>query len=89
MTEKHYNTRGKNLDQIMALVAETIDELIDENEELFRISMMDGGVPIEDADACIASRRSEKAEWRKQTLAEMRRLLSGGEQRTPADGKPN
>jgi hypothetical protein len=79
MTEtKRYNVRGKNIDETMKLVAEAIDELADENEELFRISVMDGGVPIEDADACIASRRTEKAEWRKQTLAEMRRLLIGG-----------
>jgi hypothetical protein len=80
MTEtKRYSVRGKNIDETMKLVAETIDDLIDENEELFRISMMDGGVPIEAADACVESRRAEKIAWRKETLAEMRRLLSGGE----------
>ena len=78
MTERHYNTRGKNLDQIMALVADAIDELVDENEELFRISMMDGGVLLEDADACIESRRAEKIAWRAETLAEMRRLIEHG-----------
>ena len=73
MTEtKRHNVRGKNIDQIMALCAEAIDELVDENEELVRISMMDGGVPIEDADACIESRRAEKTAWRAETLKEMR-----------------
>ena len=34
MTEtKRHNVRGKNIDQIMALCAEAIDELVDENEE--------------------------------------------------------
>jgi len=43
MTEKRYTVRGMTLDEIMKLVAAAIDELVDENEELFRISMMDGG----------------------------------------------
>ena len=78
MTEKRYTVRGMTLDEIMKLVAAAIDELVDENEELFRISMMDGGVPIEAADACIESRRAEKTAWRVATLSEMRRLLRGG-----------
>ena len=76
---KKVNTRGKNIDQVVALCAEAIDELVDESEELFRISLMDWGVPIEAANECIESRRAEKAEGRKQTLEEMRRRLGGGE----------
>ncbi|MGC1996725.1 MAG: hypothetical protein WA704_22730 [Pseudolabrys sp.] len=68
MTEKRYTVRGMTLDEIMKLVAAAIDELVDENEELFRISMMDGGVPIEAADACIESRRAEKTAWRVATF---------------------
>jgi hypothetical protein len=80
MTEtKHYDVRGKSIDEIMALVEQAIDELIDENEELFRISMLDDGQLPGDADACIESRRAEKIAWRKATLAEMRRLLRRGE----------
>lgn len=79
MNTKRWNVRGKSIDQIMNLVEKTIDELLAENEEILRIQMFDGGVSLDDADACVESRRSEKAEWRKETLAEMRRLFSGGE----------
>jgi hypothetical protein len=80
MTEtKRYDVRGMNINERMALVEKVINELIDENEENFRIDMLDGGLLLEDANACIASRRTEKIAWCKATLAEMRRLLSGGE----------
>jgi hypothetical protein len=76
MTEtKRYDVRGLNIDGIMALVAKVIDGLIDENEENFRIDMLDGSQQLEDANKCIESRRAEKNAWRKATLAEMRRLL--------------
>jgi hypothetical protein len=75
MTEikQRYNVRGMNIDEIMALVEKVINELIDENEENFRIDI--GGLLLEDANECIESRRAEKIAWHKATLAGMRRFL--------------
>jgi hypothetical protein len=72
---KRYNFRGMNINERMALVEKVIDELIDENEENFRIDMLDDGLLIEDANECIESRRVEKIAWHKATLADMRRFL--------------
>jgi hypothetical protein len=47
---KRYNVRGMGIDERMKLVEQTIDELIDENEENFRIDMLDDGLPLEDAE---------------------------------------
>lgn len=72
-TKQRYNVRGMNIDEIMALVEKVINELIDENEENFRIDI--GGLLLEDAKECIESRRAEKIAWHKATLADMRRFL--------------
>ena len=53
MNTKRWNVRGKSIDQIMNLVEKTIDELLAENEEILRIQMFDGGVSLDDADACV------------------------------------
>ena len=80
MTEtKRYNTRGMNIDEIMKLVEKEIDEMFEDKEEQFRIDLQDAAFPADDANECIESRRAEKIAWRKETLAEMRRLLRGGE----------
>jgi hypothetical protein len=79
MTEtKRYDMRGMNINERMALVETVIDGLIDENEENFRIDMLDDGLLHEDADACIESRRPEKIAWCRATLADMRRFLEDG-----------
>jgi hypothetical protein len=75
---KRYDVRGMSVDEIMALVEKDIDGLIDENEENFRIDMLDDGVLLEDANECIESRRDEKIAWRTATLADMRRFLEDG-----------
>jgi hypothetical protein len=77
-TKQRYNVRGMNIDEIMALVEKVINGLIDENEENFRIDMLDGGVLLEDANECIESRRAEKIAWCKATLADMRWFLERG-----------
>jgi hypothetical protein len=76
---KTYNVRGMSLDGIMRLVEKEINERLEDGEEQFRIDMQDAGFPAEDVNECIESRRAEKIAWRKETLAEMRRLLRGGE----------
>jgi hypothetical protein len=84
MTKQRYDVRGMNINERMALVKKVIDRLIDENEENFRIDMLDGGLLLEDANACIESQRAEKADWRKKVLANMRRFL----ERDGKDGAP-
>jgi hypothetical protein len=78
MTTKRYDMRGLNINERMKLVAEAIDEFVDENEENFRIDMLDDGVLLEDANEYIESQRAEKAEWRTEVLAEMRRFFEDG-----------
>lgn len=79
MTEtKRYSVFGMNINERMKLVAEAIDEFVDENEENFRIDMLDDGVLLEDANEYIESQRAKKAEWRTEVLAEMRRFLEDG-----------
>jgi hypothetical protein len=75
---KRYDMRGLNINERMKLVEQTIDGLIDENEENFRIDMLDDGVLLEDAEECLDSQRAEKAEWRKEVLADMRRFFEDG-----------
>jgi vancomycin resistance protein YoaR len=76
MTEtKHYNVRGLNLDEIMRLVEKEIDSTLESKEEEFRIDMQDAGFPAADTDEYIEARRAEKIAWRRETLADMRRLL--------------
>jgi hypothetical protein len=78
MTKK-INTRGMNIDQALALIGKEIDEVFEEKEEQFRIDTEDAGFSTDDVNELIESRRAEKLQWRKNALAEMRRLLSGGE----------
>jgi hypothetical protein len=76
---KKLNMRGKNIDEALALIGKEIDEVFEEKEEQFRIDTQDAGYSAEDINDLIESRRAEKLQWRKDALAEMRRLLSGGE----------
>jgi hypothetical protein len=76
---KRYNVRGMNIDQALALIGKEIDDIFEEKEEQFRIDTEDAGFPADEVNDLIESRRAEKSQWRKDALAEMRRLLSGGE----------
>jgi hypothetical protein len=76
---KKFNTRGMNIEQIVAVAGKAIDEIVEESQTNFTIDILDDGYTVEDAEAIFESQRIKMAEWRKEALAEMRRLLSGGE----------